>query len=441
MKKNKKPIDAERAHYFKILGIVIAGISFYAILNNLSKVNQAFSFVLGVLSPIIIGLCIAFVLNIPLTFIENKAFKKLNKKNGKLWQKLRRPLCLTLSVVLVLAIIVVILSLIIPKLVATSLDFFSVLPENMANLSAFIKDMVERFNLPIDSSKISIDWDFVSAQALKLFSNGNNDVMQTTVSLLVNLFNGVVNTVLGIVFAIYILAAKEKLGKLAKSLIYATMDRKKAKKLVSLAVMSNKAFGGFVAGQCIEVALIGFLCFFGMIFIDLKSALLVSCIIAVTAFIPIFGAIFGAIISAALILVSNPEQPIKALIFLIFIIVLQQIESNVIYPKMMGKQIGLPGVWVLFAVTLGGGFFGVLGIIISVPVCSVFYALFQNWIILRLEKRNVCHRTMSHDSSEPNKLVPDIDEYEFNSDIEPSAESTEATAAAQTAETTESNNQ
>ncbi len=416
MNKNKKTLGVRNMHYLKILGIVLAGILFFAIINNLGTVGSAIGIFLGIISPIIIGICVAFVLNIPLRFFECTVFKKLTAKNGRIWSKLKRPLCLTLSVILVLAIISAILSFVLPQLVNTCADFFLQLPDNMAKLSSLLKELVVRYNLPIDESRINIDWEWVSAQALELFNNKGGDVVQGTLAFLIEVFNGVVNAILGIVFAIYILASKEQLGKLAKSFIYAVMSKRKAKELISVVVMSNKAFSGFISGQCIEVALIGVLCFIGMLAIDFKSAILVASIIAVTAFVPVFGAIIGAIASSALILVANPTQPIKALIFLIFILVLQQIESNVIYPKIMGKQVGLPGIWVLAAVTIGGGLFGVMGIILSVPICSVLYTLFQRWIVRRLEEKNICHRSMSHDSADPKSLVEELDEYEFDSD-------------------------
>ncbi len=414
MKKPKRPMNVKMVHYLRIFAIVIGGILFYAIINNLKSVSSAISFVMGIISPITIGLCIAFVLNIPLRFLETKVFKKLTAKNGKIWSKLKRPLCLTLSVLFVLTVMGTILSFVLPKLVSTCSEFFLQLPNHMNTLTSFINNIVTEYNLPIDSNRINIDWDWVSAQAGKLFSNTDGDVIQGTVTILIDVFNGVVNVILGIVFAIYVLASKEQLGKLAKSILYAVMSKEKASNVISVVVLSNKAFSGFVAGQCIESLLIGFLCLIGMLVIDFKYALLVASIIAVTAFVPIFGAIAGAIISAALLLVANPTEPLKAVIFLIFILVLQQIESNVIYPRIMGKQVGLPGIWVLAAVTIGGGLFGVMGIIVSVPLCSVLYTLLQRWVIQRLEEKKICHRTMSHDASEPNHIVEDLSDYELD---------------------------
>ena len=152
---------------------------------------------------------------------------------------------------------------------------------------------------------------------------------------------------------------------------------------------------------------IGILCFIGMLIFRFPHALMVSCIIAVTAFVPVFGGIIGAIIGAFLILLASP---IKALWFLVFIIVLQQLESHIVYPKIMGKHVDLPGIWVLLAVTIGGGLFSILGIIISVPLCSVLYTLSKKWITKRLEEKNICHRSMSNDSTEPKYIVEEVDD-------------------------------
>jgi predicted PurR-regulated permease PerM len=191
------------------------------------------------------------------------------------------------------------------------------------------------------------------------------------------------------------------------------MKREPARKLISLVVLSNKAFSGFISGQCIEVLLIGILCFIGMLIFKMPYAIMVSCIIAFTAFIPVFGPFIGTAIGGFLILIENP---IQALWFVLFIIILQQLESNIIYPKIMGKHVGLPGIWVLISVTIGGGLFGVVGIITSVPICSVLYTLFDKWIKRRLEERNICHRTMSHDSSEPKSIIEEMNLYEFEAD-------------------------
>lgn len=409
-------ISYSRSHYLNILKIVCVAILFYVIISKLVTVSifSAISFLFSVLSPLIIGLSIAFILNLPLKFFETKVFGKLTRKNGKIWSKLKRPVCIIISLLLVLSFVIALLAFIIPEFIDTCTRFFLKLPDNMTNIEGMLRDLATRFNLPIDPNVIRIDWDSVSAWALTFFSNNSSNIAQGAINILTTLFDGIVNFVIGFVFSIYVLSSKEALGKLAKSFLYSVMKREHARKFVSVVLLSNKAFAGFISGQCIEVLLIGALCFIGMLILQFPYAIMISSIVAITAFIPIFGGVIGSVIGALLIFV---EDPIKAIWFLVFVIVLLQVESNVIYPKMMGKHIGLPGIWVLIAVTLGGGLFGPVGILLSVPICSVLYTLFERWIIKRLEERNICHRSMSHDSSEPKSIIEEMNEFEFEEEF------------------------
>lgn len=410
MKKDKKIFSSENQKYFKLLGVIVAAILFYVIISNIGTVSGFFAKIFGVLFPLVLGLCIAFVVNLPLRFLELKVFGKLTRKNGKVWSKLKRPLCLTISFLFLLAVIVAFLSFVVPELIRTGEKFFIALPDAMEDLNATIDNILIKLNLNEIVPDINVDWDSVSTLALSFIDNHSNSIAQGALGVVTGLFTSVVNMVLGFFFSIYILASKESLGKLAKSVIYSVMRRERAKKLISVVVLSNKAFSGFISGQCIEVLLIGTLCFIGMLIFRMPYAVMVSCIIAFTAFIPVFGPFIGTAIGAFLILL---DSPIKALWFVIFIVILQQLESNIIYPKIMGKHVGLPGIWVLVAVTVGGGLFGVVGIIVSVPICSVLYTLFDKWIKKRLEERNICHKSMSHDSSDPKSLIDEMQQYEF----------------------------
>ena len=410
MKNEKKFFSAENQKYFKLLGVIIAAILFFVLVSNVSSVGSFFSKIYSVISPLILGLCIAFVVNLPLRFLEERVFGKLTRKNGKVWSKLKRPLCLTLSILFLLAIVIAFLSFVVPELIKTGQKFFTSLPSAMANLDATVDSILEKLHLAEVFPDFAIDWNSVSAWALGMIDDHSNSIAQGAIGVVTGVLTTLINIVLGFFFSIYILASKEALGKLAKSFLYSIMRRERARKTISIIVLSNKAFSGFISGQCTEVILIGVLCFIGMLIFRMPYAVMVSCIIAFTAFIPVFGPFIGTAIGGFLILLDNP---VKALWFVVFIIILQQLESNIIYPKIMGKHVGLPGIWVLVAVTVGGGLFGVPGIIVSVPVCSVIYTLFDRWIKKRLEERNICHITMSHDSSEPKSLIDEMAQYEF----------------------------
>ena len=415
MKKDKKFFTPENQKYLKFLAVILASILFFVIISNISTVSDAISKVLGVFSPLILGLCIAFVVNLPLRFLEERVFGKLTRKKGKVWSKLKRPLCLTLSILFLLSVITVFLSFVVPELVRTGEKFFTALPSAMENVSATIDSVLQKLHLDKAFPELTIDWNSISSWALEILNDHSNSIAQGALGIVTTVFNTVLNFILGFVFSIYVLASKESLGKLAKSVVYSIMKRERARKLISVVVLSNKAFSGFISGQCTEVLLIGVLCFIGMLIFRMPYAVMVSCVIAFTAFIPVFGPFIGTAIGAFFIFI---ESPIKALWFVIFIIILQQLESNIIYPKIMGKHVGLPGIWVLAAVTIGGGLFGVVGIIVSVPICSVIYTLFDRWLKKRLEERNICHKTMSHDSSEPKSLIDELSQYQFEEDYE-----------------------
>lgn len=414
MKKNTNLFKKGDHHYLKMMGVIFASILFFVIISNLGIVLGAVKKVTDVFLPLTLGLAIAFIVNMPLKFFENKLFGKLTRKDGKIWRKIKRPICLILSFAVFLSVIIVLLSFVIPEFIKTCEKFFVALPAAMTNITATVSGWLDALHLS-SLGPINIDWSSISTWALDIIGKNQEVITSGALGFVTGLFTSLINIILAVVFSVYILASKEALGRLMKSFIYSIMRRERAKKLISLVVLSNKAFSGFISGQCIEVLLIGILCFIGMLIFKMPYAIMVSCIIAFTAFIPVFGPFIGTAIGAFLILI---ESPIKALWFVVFIIILQQLESNIIYPKIMGKHVGLPGIWVLISVTIGGGLFGIIGIITSVPICSVLYTLFDRWIKRRLEERNICHRTMSHDSSEPKSIIDEMSFYEFEAEYE-----------------------
>lgn len=388
-------------HYLKWLGIAVISILLFGIINNIDKSLSILSFILKVLSPIFIGIFIAFILNIPVNFIEYKVFRRLTVKNGRIWSKIKRALSISLSLLFFFLIITLLLSYIIPEFWRTCQGFIEKSPKYMEDLTATLREWIITLKLPIDPESVTISWDIITSWIKGFVGDSSKDIFQTTLNTAITLFSSVWNIILGFILAIYILASKESLVKLLKGFLYSIAKKEKVDGMVSVFHLSKKAFEGFVAGQCIEVMLIGTLTFIGMTIFQFPYALMVSCIIAATAFIPIFGAITGAIIGALLILLVDP---VKAIWFLIFIIILQQVESNLLYPKIMGQQIGLPSLWVLVAVILGGEFFGIPGIIISVPLCSVIYTLLHEWILKRLREKRLCRKSASHIPTNPTPL-------------------------------------
>ena len=388
-------------HYLKWLGIAVVSIVLFAIINNFDKSISVLSFIMKVLSPIFIGIFIAIILNIPVNLFENKIFGRLTRKNGKIWSKIKRAVSITLSITAFFLIISLLLSYIIPEFVRTCQGFIEKAPKYLDDFTTTLRAWSAALHLPIPAESIDLTYDTITAWLASSIGNNSIDIFQTTLTTAITVFSSVWNIILGFILAIYIGASKESLVKLIKGFLYSILPKEKAKNAIYIVHLSKNAFEGFIAGQCIEVLLIGSLTFIGMCIFQFPYAPMVSCIIAITAFIPIFGPITGAIVGAFLILLVDP---IKAIWFLIFIIILQQLESNIIYPKIMGQQIGLPGLWVLLAVILGGEFFGIPGIIISVPLCSVIYTLLHEWILKRLRERKLCKQNATHIPNNPTLL-------------------------------------
>ena len=388
-------------HYLKWLGIAVVSILLFGIIYNADKSLSVLSLILKVFSPIFIGLFIALILNIPVTLFENRVFGRLTRKNCKVWSKIKRAVSIVLSLACFFLICTVLLSYIIPELLRTGQGFVEKAPKYMEDLTVTLREWTVNFNLPIDPESINISWDVIMSWATSFLGEDPNAIIQSTFNTALSIFDSMWNVILGFILAIYIVCSKESLSKLLRGFIYSVASKERADEVVHVTGLSKNAFEGFISGQCIEVLLIGSLTFIGMCIFQFPYPLMVSCIIAVTAFVPIFGAITGAIISAFLILLVDP---VKAIWFLIFIIILQQVESNLLYPKIMGKQVGLPSLWVLIAVILGGEFFGIPGIIISVPLCSVFYTLFHEWILKRLREKKLCRANATHIPAYPTPL-------------------------------------
>ena len=385
-----------------IVGIIFVSILFLACFLYIDRVFAILKTISSAFYPFILGLAIAFILNLPLNFFEKKVFGRFNHPRYKIWSKIKRFVCIILSAIIIISILSLIFSFVIPEFVQTARNFVIALPDYMESLNKTLNDIIDQFHLPFEIDQTSINWNVVSKYLLDALNQNSSMITAGTLDTIINIFKGLFNLVLGIAFAIYILAAKESLSKFCKRIIFATMKRAKAEKLLSVVTMSSKVFAGFVSGQCIEVVIIGCLCLIGMLIFNMPYAVMISCLIAVTAFVPVFGAFIGTAIGAFMILL---EDPLKAVWFVIFIIILQQLESNIIYPKVMGKSVGLPGIWVLLAVTVGGSLFGVVGMLLSVPCFSVLYCLLEAWLNKRLTHRKICTHTFVDTSDSEHETV------------------------------------
>ena len=372
----------------KIIFIVIVAVLLYWGLQNLSVIGNAISTVLNILKPFILGACIAFVLNVIVNLIENKWMKrnKNSKRNKKsILIKIKRPISIVLSILVLFAVIFFVIFLVIPSLIDTIDSIKTYIPGIAENIQNWIYEMLNNYPEINDMIRnIDIDWNNIDKETVNVLQNWVTAILSSSVSILVSIFSGLTNFVIGLIFAVYILLQKEKLGAQFKKLIKAYMPEKIEQNILKLCATANNAFTKFITGQVTEAFILGVLCFIGMLIFGMPYALTISVLIGVTALIPIFGAFIGAGIGFLLIAVQNPALAIG---FVIYIIVLQQIEGNIIYPKVVGNSVGLPGIWVMVAVTLGGALWGIMGIAVSVPVASIIYALLRENVNNRLENK------------------------------------------------------
>lgn len=350
-------------------------------LVNFEKIVTAFNYVINILSPFIVGALLAFILNVLIKFIETKIFGKI--KGGKLWKKIKRPISITVSLILVGLIIYFVMNLLIPQLRNSVSLFTDTLPEYKED----IINILEKFDVEETTVvKVGEYLDNFTKVITDYIKGNSKDVLSITTEVATSIISIVSKGIISIVFAIYIIAQKETLKRQVDKLMNAYLKPKVSNKIRDIAVMSNKTFSNFVTGQCLEAIIFGLLCFFGMLILKLPYASTISVVIGFTALIPVFGAIIGTVLGAFLILMVSP---VKAIIFVVFVIVLQQLEGNLIYPKIVGKSIGLPGMWVLFSVTIGASIAGIWGMLIATPLFSVLYSIFSKTVNDRINKNKV----------------------------------------------------
>lgn len=366
-------MNLDKENTKKIILIVAIGIIIYLGLQNLSNILGFFQGLLKILNPFILGACMAFVLNVGVNLIENKWIK--NKKKNKVIKRIKRPLSIFLAILILFAVIFFVIFLVIPGLIDTIDSIKTYIPGIAANVQNWLYDITNQYPQINDTIKnINIDWNNLDDETMKLLQNWAGTILSSSINILASIFSGVTNFIIGLIFAVYILLQKEKLGMQFKKIMQAYMKPELMEKTLKIFKVTNSAFTKFITGQVTEACILGFLCFLGMVVLGMPYALTIAVLIGFTALIPIFGAFIGAGIGALLIAV---QSPMLALGFIVFIIILQQIEGNIIYPKVVGNSVGLPGIWVMVAVTVGGSLWGITGIAVSVPIASILYALLR----------------------------------------------------------------
>lgn len=350
-------------------------------LVNFSKIFTFLGKVISIFSPFLLGIILAFVLNVLNNFIEKKIFGKI--KPSKIWNKIKRPLCITLSLILVFLTIFFVMNLLIPQLKNSASLFTDTLP-------AYKEDIIGILNkFDIDESTINKVGEYLDnfGKVITDYIKGNSkDVITVTTEVATSVVNIISKGIITLVFAIYMIAQKETLSRQINKVMKAYLKPKTINKINTVGTLANKTFSNFVTGQCLEALIFGSLVFVGMLIFRFPYASTIGVLLGFTALIPIFGAFIGTAIGFILIMMVSP---VKAILFVVFIIVLQQIEGNLIYPRVVGKSIGLPGMWVLLSVTVGGSIGGILGMLIATPLCSLLYALFTKMVNDRLKSNKI----------------------------------------------------
>ena len=353
------------------------------LLVNFEKILSIFGYIINIFSPFIFGVIIAFVLNVLVNFIENKLFGNTKKR---IWLKLKRPLSITFSIIFVIFIIVFIMNLLIPQLKNSVVLFTNSLPTYKED----VLDVLSDFNLEDSTiNKVNDYLDNFSKVITDYIKGNSKDVITVTTEVATSLIVIISKAIIAIVFAIYIIAQKEVLKRQFNKLMSAYLKPRDVNRINKYASMANNTFSNFVTGQCLEALIFGSLCFLGMVVLRLPYATTIAVLLGFTALIPVFGAFIGTILGAFLILMISP---VKAIIFVIFILVLQQIEGNLIYPKVVGKSVGLPGIWVLLSVTVGASIGGILGMLIATPLCSLIYILLRQAVNDRINSHKIVNK-------------------------------------------------
>ncbi len=371
-----------------IKGITIgtALILVYLGLNNISGIINTISYCAGLIMPFIVGGVIAFVLNVPMRSIEklvSKAFAKSDKK----YPKLVRLISYLITIFAVAAVIALVLLVVIPELASTISELIKQIPDAVNSLIAWMQAQFEAYpELEKRISEISVNWDSIIKTAIDFLSTGTKGVISGGIGAITSIFSGITTFFIGFVFSIYILFQKEKLTRQFKKIIYVMFSEKRADRIIEVLKLTNSTFSNFLSGQCLEALILGSMFVVSMLLLRLPYAVLIGMIIAVTALVPIVGAFIGCAVGVILIAI---DSPVKAVIFVILFLVLQQIEGNLIYPHVVGNSVGLPGIWVLVAVTIGGNLFGIAGMLTFIPISSVCYALFRIYINRKIEEKNI----------------------------------------------------
>ena len=359
--------------------LVVALWKFDVVLDVLKTIGQ-------IIFPFILGGAIVFVINVPMSFLEKKIFENVKKEN-KAVRKLARPVSLLLTIVLVVGVIALVMIGVIPQLTKTMGSLMINITDFIPQIKIWIRDF---FHDNREIMKLVDQVQFKPDQAIRwgisLLGNGAGNMMNTTMSAVGSVVSGLATFFIAFSFACYVLFQKEKLHVQIRKILFAFLPKQKADAFLKVCSLTYRTFANFLTGQCLEAVILGCMFVVTLSILRMPYALLIGVLIAFTALIPIFGAFIGCAVGSFLIFMVSPKQ---AIIFIIVFLVLQQIEGNLIYPHVVGESVGLPSIWVLAAVTIGGNLMGIVGMLVFIPLLSVVYTIFRKVVYQRLKKRHI----------------------------------------------------
>ena len=379
-------MDLSKLSMKKIRELIIFTVLLVVALWKFEVVIDVLKTIWGIIFPFVLGGAIAFVINVPMSFLEKKIFGKI-KEGNKAGEKLARPISLLLTIILAVGVIILVMFGVIPQLTRT----IASLMMSIANFIPQMQDWIREFSHNNqDIMKLVNQVQFNPDQAIKwgisILGSGAGNMMNTTMSAVGSIVSGFATFFIAFSFACYILFQKEKLYIQIRKIFFAFIPRKKAEAFLKICSLTYRTFANFLAGQCLEAVILGSMFVVTLSILKMPYALLIGTLIAFTALIPIFGAFIGCAVGCFLIFMVNPKQ---AILFIIVFLILQQIEGNLIYPHVVGGSVGLPSIWVLAAVTIGGNLMGIVGMLVFIPIVSVIYTIFREFVYMRLKKQHI----------------------------------------------------
>lgn len=390
----------------KIRGLIVFTVILLIALWNYSLILDVLGQGVGIVYPFLLGGAIAFVINVPMSFFEEKLFQNQMMKNKKVAQRLARPVSLIITLIVVVSVIGLVVFGVLPKLGDTFISIGKGIQSFMPKAQSWAEEIFHN-NKEIKEwlDSLTLDWDKIINEVVKFFTSGASSVLGSTIVVARRIASGITTFVIAFVFACYILLQKEKLNIQIRKVMYAYMKEDLVKKVLDVCSLSYRTFSNFLTGQCLEAVILGTMFVICMGILQMPYAMLIGVLIAFTALIPIFGAFIGCVVGAFLILTV---APMKALVFVIMFLILQQIEGNLIYPRVVGSSVGLPSIWVLAAVSIGASLMGIVGMLVFIPIVSVLYALLRRDVYEHLEKKGIAVDRESGEIYRPKE--PDVDE-------------------------------